>query len=343
MALGLSMDREYMEKQCVIIGGGVAGLSAAIRLTELGIHPLVIEAGTYPSHKVCGEFFSSRSMDLLNRWGIQTVPIEKIRLHTPSRTLELNLPKPAGSLSHFVFDPQLVKKAEENGAIVLTQTQVSAISTGRILLRSGDSIETDRVVVAAGRLPNIINSQPRIMYKGIKAHFSGIPLKNTLEMFIFENAYLGIAPIEEGKCNIACLARTQEDPERVIASLMRRNPLLNDYLSNGKNLFLTWMCAHIPEFGVKKNEGDFYFIGDAAATIPPATGNGLTMALGGGLLVADYVIKKDPKGFNRAWNKQIRNRIFWGKLLNRMMLNPSFSHIGFFLAEHFPIIANYWH
>jgi flavin-dependent dehydrogenase len=53
-----------MNADYVILGGGVAGLCAARRLIELGIQPLVIEAGSYPSHKVCGEFISSSGVAL---------------------------------------------------------------------------------------------------------------------------------------------------------------------------------------------------------------------------------------------------------------------------------------
>ena len=45
----------------IIIGGGLAGLSSAILSSRQGLKVLVIEKGSYPRHKVCGEFISMES------------------------------------------------------------------------------------------------------------------------------------------------------------------------------------------------------------------------------------------------------------------------------------------
>ena len=42
-------------------------------------------------------------------------------------------------------------------------------------------------------------------YIGLKAHFKNIPLADILEMFLFEGAYMGISPIGNNCCNVACL------------------------------------------------------------------------------------------------------------------------------------------
>src|SRR5690242_5741478 len=94
-----------------IIGGGVAGLCAAIRLTELGYSPLVIEAGTYPSHKVCGEFFSPECLSILQRWHINPIPLYRLHWHTLTQSLDFCFTPAAGSLSHLEFDPSLVHYA----------------------------------------------------------------------------------------------------------------------------------------------------------------------------------------------------------------------------------------
>ena len=49
----------------VIIGGGLAGLSAAIQLAKLSRNVLLVEKVTYPHHKVCVEYISIESWDYL--------------------------------------------------------------------------------------------------------------------------------------------------------------------------------------------------------------------------------------------------------------------------------------
>ena len=41
-----------------IIGGGLAGLSLGLGLRARGVPARLIEAGTYPRHRVCGEFIT---------------------------------------------------------------------------------------------------------------------------------------------------------------------------------------------------------------------------------------------------------------------------------------------
>jgi len=49
----------------VVIGGGPAGASAAMTAARAGIQVLLLEKGNFPRHKVCGEFVSGESLQLL--------------------------------------------------------------------------------------------------------------------------------------------------------------------------------------------------------------------------------------------------------------------------------------
>lgn len=113
-----------MDKEYVVIGGGSAGLSAAIRLAELGKEPLVIEGGHYPAHKVCGEFFSPDCLSLLRQWDIFPVEIQEASFHTSSRSFNFHFPEKGGSLSHLTFDPLLAEKIGSLGGSILMDAKV---------------------------------------------------------------------------------------------------------------------------------------------------------------------------------------------------------------------------
>ena len=49
-----------------IIGGGPAGCAAAITAARNGARVVQLERGEFPRHRVCGEFVSSESLELLN-------------------------------------------------------------------------------------------------------------------------------------------------------------------------------------------------------------------------------------------------------------------------------------
>lgn len=330
---------------CVIIGGGVAGLSAAIRLTELGASPILIESGQYPAHKVCGEFFGPASLNQLRTWNLKPTEIGKMCLHLPSNSIEMQFPTPAASLSHFQCDALLAQRARQGGATIMTNTTVQKLMPGKkhqVHLSTGEILQADQLIIATGRLPHI-QKPSKFPYMGLKAHFAELDLSNQLEMFAFPGAYVGISPIEEGKFNVACLVKQEvyalwKNHTAFLNHLMQQNSHFKAILSKGKPLFNEWMQVSIPEFGIKNNPDwpETYYIGDAAGTIPPITGNGLSMAMQGGIMAAEHTQRSDFVGFKKAWRNRYVLPIYSGKLLHQIALSKALSKSFIKLAKFSP-------
>lgn len=338
-----------MKWEFVIIGGGIAGLSSAIRLAELGEQPLLIEGGSYPCHKVCGEFLSPECIRYLENWKIHPVPISQAVISTSSNAHIFSFSSQAGGISHLQLDPALADYAIKCGVKIKTETRVVSFSPKKlatdvhqILLSNEESIEAANVIIATGRIPSYQSEAPQMKYMGFKAHFENIPSKSgTLEMFSLPGAYVGVSPIEDNKFNVAGLVKLQSDHSKDIQSLITQNPQLESYLSRGKNLFERWMITQIPEFGIKKTPDwvDAYFIGDAAVTVPPACGNGLSMGIFGGRLAAEYAIRHQAQEFKSLWSQRCSSQVFWAKLLHRVMLNPSYANSVISVANLFPYVS----
>jgi menaquinone-9 beta-reductase len=343
-----------MRIKFAIIGGGIAGLCAAIRLTELGEEPLLIEGGSYPAHKICGEFLSPECIKYLHDWNIHPMSIPKVILRSFNRTLTFSFPTPAGGMSHLQLDPALANYSIKQGAKIRTNTQVEAFQPKRnssdahlIRLANGETLEVSYVIIATGRLPNYAIKAPKMCYMGFKTHFKNIASEGNLEMHSFPGAYLGIAPVEDHKYNVACLANLKEvkrfsSPHLFIENLISKNPFLHPLLSAEDNLLGQWMVGAIPAFGIKQTPDwlDTYFIGDAAVTIPPASGNGLTMAILGGRLAAEYAVRFQAQEFKKMWVKRCSSQVFWGKLLHKFLLNPSYGSFLLKIGNSFPYLSH---
>jgi flavin-dependent dehydrogenase len=336
----------------VILGGGIAGLCAAKRLLELGIQPLVIEAGSYPAHKVCGEFLSPSSLNILKKWNLNPIPIYQAQFHTASHHLQMKFSNPAGSLSHLTLDFALAQQIAQQGATLLTQTKVSDLIPARLgefhhlSLSSGEKIKAKHLLIATGRLPHPSSQSFSPRYKGFKAHFSGIQLHSTLYMFSYPGAYLGISPVENGHANLACLAKIEQvqrfsSSHHFMQHLISSHPLLNQLLESGQNLFENWMEANVPEFGLRSTPlwPQTYWIGDAAGTIPPASGNGLTLAITSGYLAAEFAKREDPIGFQQTWKNLCRSPIRWAQGLHHLFLKPSLGSHALRVSHRFPSLA----
>ncbi len=350
------MDHNNQTIDFLIIGGGIAGLSVVNRLVDLAETPVLIEASDYPSHKICGEFLSPESLPYLEDWDI--IPENKITKTTffnENRVFDFTFPKEAGSMSRYELDKQLCDRAKKNGATIITNMKVVALTAEvnspttlyEAKLSDGTLLYARNVFVGGGRFFDVsLNSiKPKMPYFGFKAHFSGIDSKETLEMYAVENGYLGISPIGKNIVNVACLAKVTTkitDPEKFIEDFLKKPgaKFVKDKLKNCKMLFDQWLFTEAPEFEAKANPHlkNIYFIGDAAGSIAPATGNGLGMAITSGYMAADYAVSEDSLLFHKAWKKRYGSRIKKGKLLHQVMMNKILTKASFFICKHAPFV-----
>src|SRR5271168_3152725 len=103
----------------IVIGGGPAGTSAAITAARGGARVLLLERGRFPRHKVCGEFVSAESLDLLGRLldsGSKSllsdaVRIAHARIFLDGHMLRTVADPPAASIARLELDEALWNSA----------------------------------------------------------------------------------------------------------------------------------------------------------------------------------------------------------------------------------------
>jgi flavin-dependent dehydrogenase len=308
-----------------IIGGGLAGCNAAITLAQQGRRVVLLEAGEYPRHKVCGEFLSPECAALFAETGFldvlrthQPTQIQTVRLTAPDRTEWCTtLPTPAVGVSRYMLDAALADYAAEQGMQTQTKARVTKIegslSQGfRMLVRDPEGLKTvhSRSVIAAhGKRSTLDRTLSRAFLKqpqpfiGLKRHFRGSPLPHHLDLHIFPGGYCGMSEVEDGTANICLLVRqemfqratsdTQGDTQgvdRFIEWMCSQNPALGAWLSQASPVEDEWLSiSQIPFINKGAVKNDILFAGDAAGMIAPLAGDGMAMALHGGKLAAQSV------------------------------------------------------
>ena len=104
---------------CIIVGGGLAGLSLSILLAKKNRSVLLIEKKSYPYHKVCGEYISMESWNFITGLGIplaeMNLPIIKKFKMTSVKGIEINEDLDLGGfgISRHTLDFLLAKRAIE--------------------------------------------------------------------------------------------------------------------------------------------------------------------------------------------------------------------------------------
>lgn len=157
-------------EKCLIVGGGIAGLTAAIALGRRGVRCTVVERRNEPAG--AGITIQYRALDALNELGLFDTMAEfgSIRPESESfRYLNANgevvstLQRPAtteGDLPSAVtvhrvpFAEMLRTAAKESGALILDGTTVTALTQDEeraiVTLSSGDVHNVDLVIAADG-------------------------------------------------------------------------------------------------------------------------------------------------------------------------------------------------
>ena len=263
-----------------IAGGGLAGLSLAAGLRMRGIPAVVHEAGSYPRHRVCGEFISGVEDSTLECLGIAevftgaTVCSSVTWFREGRKVHEDTLPVPAMGISRYRLDRLLRDHAVCLGAEVIEHSRLPREA------REG-------FVWAAGRIP------APSKWIGLKIHYPDLATSSDLEMHLGANGYAGLAGVEDGRVNVCGLFRVDRSMRGSGASLLMSylraggNEAIARRLENSEPDPASFCAVAGFSLGRQDFETDLCAVGDAESMIPPFTGNGMSMAFEAAELALD--------------------------------------------------------
>lgn len=357
-----SDDQNLEQLDYLIIGGGVSGLAAANRLVDLGIKPTIVDAGSYPSHKICGEFFSFECHQILENWDVlPSTVIRAIKFHIDDESYHFPLPIVARGMSRFSFDNFLYQRAVEKGAKALINMRVTKIDYHSdakfkysISLHNGKILQAKTLFIGTGRILSLLigGNSPTMRYLGMKSHFKGIDLKETLQMFVLPHGYLGMSPIENNQINVACIAEKVAvshagSPEKYLKQVMetQEGNSFSKLLSLGTQVFPRWMVTEVPEFCITNDAfhsyRNLFLIGDAAASIAPASGDGLAMGVTSAVMAVEFALKGKDFDYQKYWSNNYRKRLRWAKGIHQLMFHPFMSKVALRFCSQYPQLFHY--
>jgi len=170
---------------------------------------------------------------------------------------------------------------------------------------------------------------------GLKAHATNVNLSADLEMHVSAGNYVGVNRIDGGQVNVCGLFRGR--PGEVLASgfdLLRGKPgsPLHERLASARFdeksfCSVAGLCLQ-PQRAVGKAE---CCIGDALTMIPPATGNGMSMAFESAELAIEPLMQYSRGVFHwteardmiaRACDVAFAQRLAWARRLQSLMFSP---------------------
>jgi flavin-dependent dehydrogenase len=289
-----------------VIGGGPAGAAAAITAARRGHSVLLLERGKYPRHKVCGEFVSAESLDILRTlvsdgefFGLQWGEIGKIRrgrLFVDGSVLEAAIDPPAASISRVDLDYALWRRSmlagvdarEEHTVLDVAHNSSFFISTGT------KQFESLAVVDASGRWSNLRergsleSTANNKKWIGLKAHFAEAAVSCSVDLYFFEGGYCGVQPLStdhENRINACAMVRS--DVARSLAEVFASHPALHARSRDWKQLTELVTTAPLIFRTPAPERAGVLLAGDAAGFVDPFVGDGISLALRSGVMAAD--------------------------------------------------------
>ncbi len=296
--------------------------------------------GEFVSAEGCAVLARLGVLDAITSRG--AMPMESCLLADPKgRSVASPLPdlpragRTALGISRAVLDETLLRHAASCGALVRERAVATGptLENGRVTgvtVRPADSggvsetVRATLVVASDGRRsmlqralhPSIgdpLTTTSRSWF-GFQAHFPDRTggLDRRIELFVFDGGYAGLGPIEGERLDLALIARVDalhacgNSPTRLFEERMLRNPLLAKRLRNAPPCS-AWKTTGPLRFNVRipASHGAL-FLGDAAGTIDPFSGEGMSNALRGAELALPFVIDALARGrldddAARAW------------------------------------------
>jgi menaquinone-9 beta-reductase len=306
----------------LVIGGGPAGLAAAIAAVQQGFKVTVADGAKPPVDKVCGEGLMPDTLATLRELGVELSsldgrPFSGMRFVDAHSSVEASFPFVGGlGVRRTVLHRKMVERAQECGVSLLWNSPVSGLSEAGATV-GGEEMRARWIVGADGihsrvrRWSGLRQSSARELRYAQRRHYRVQPWTDHVEVHWGHEIQAYVTPLRDDE---TCVVLISRDPRMRLDQALREFPnlasrLSGAELSNADRGAVTAMCRLDCVY-----KGNIALTGDASGTVDAITGEGLCLSFLQARALADALAAGDLKRYQQvhrclAWRPNVMARL----------------------------------
>ncbi len=308
-----------------VIGGGPAGLAAAIAARQQGLRVVVADGAKPPIDKACGEALMPDAIAALERLGV-AVPasdacaLRGVRFLSSGLSAETVFPSNTSGLSirRTTLHRIMTERAEAMGADLLWQSAVTGIASEGVQLGER-SIRARWIVGADGansrvrRWANLeANSRTGLRY-AFRRHYRIQPWTDRMEIYWGKHVQGYATAVSNEQ---VCVAVASRDPRLRLEEALDQLPELNARLRGVEKVSAEKGSVTASRKLKSVSRGNVALIGDASGTVDAITGEGLGLSFSQAVVLASCFRSGNLGGYQDAH----RRLALRPRLMARLML-----------------------
>jgi menaquinone-9 beta-reductase len=311
-----------------VVGGGPAGLAAAIAAKQRGLEVMVADGNKPPIDKPCGEGLMPDSVAALRQLGVvlepqDGFPLRGINFVDQQHAVAAGFPSgPGVGLRRTILHRKMLDRAEELGVQFLWRTPVTGIEDGAAMLAAGHIVDARWIVGADGgqsrvrRWAGLDSSSRQNARIACRGHFAVAPWSEGVEIYWGDSAQAYVTPVSPVE---VCIVLVSNQPSHDLLSALSEFPQLTRKL-NAERPARPERGAFTTMRSLKKVfSGNVALIGDASGSVDAITGEGLSLSFQQAEALAQAMAENDLASYQIAHRQLALRPTFMARLL--LLLN----------------------
>lgn len=278
--------KAWHHRDVAVVGGGPAGLAAAIAVRQQGLSVAVVEGDAPPVDKPCGEGLMPDGVEALRSLGVTLdagagVELEGIRFRENGRVVDAKFPSGRGiGIRRPALHRVLIERASAAGVELFWKTPVTGLDPRGIRFEGG-GIDARWIVGADGgqslvrQWSNLGDTRFEARRFAFRRHFRCAPWSKFVEIYWGAKGQFYVTPV--GRDEI-CVVLISRDSHLRIDDALPDFPELARRLEGSESTTTERGAVSVACALKRVYRGRVALVGDASGTVDAVSGEGLRLA-----------------------------------------------------------------